>query len=182
MHANFFLLPGVLHCKVARILTKYIFSDTVVGDSHRFNCLGSAQDSAHRSSARLGSLFGTRCTSAHGSGSAWAQLGTDSGISLMLGLARLEVQLGAQLGIESVIWIRFGLAQGSARLTCLSLVLGIGPGLGSAWKPGPARGSTNTHLNPQCQFQSFIHAVNLFYLVRIFFTIPIFFFFVARSI
>ena len=55
---------------------------------------------------------------ARGSGSAG-----DSGISLMLGLAqlwaRLGVQLGAQLGICWGISIRFGLAQGSAKLTCL---------------------------------------------------------------
>ena len=92
----------------------------------------------------------------------------------MLGLvqlgARLGVQLEVQLGIGWKIGIRFGLAQGSAGLTCLGLVLGIGSGLGSAWKPGPARGSTNIHLHPQCHFQSFNHAVNMLYLVRTFFT------------
>ena len=100
----------------------------------------------------------------------------------MLGLAqlgaRLGVQLEAQLGIGWEIRIRFGLAQGSAGLTCLGLVLGIG----SAWKPGPARCSTNIHLHPQCHFQSFTHAVNLLYLVRTFFASPIFFFCKARSI
>ena len=103
----------------------------------------------------------------------------------MLGLAqlgaRLEVQLEAQLGIGWSTGIRFDLAQGSARLTCLGLVLGIGSRLGSAWKPGPARGSTTIHLHPQCHFQSFTHTVNLFYLVRTFFTPPRRFF-KARSI
>ena len=70
----------------------------------------------------------------------------------MLGLAqfgaRLGVQLEAQLGIGWEIGIRFGLAQGSAGLNYLGLVLGIGSGLVSAWKPGPARGSTNIHLHP----------------------------------
>ena len=55
--------------------------------------------------------------------------------SVQLG-ARLGVQLEARLGIGWEIGIRFGLAQGSAGLTCLGLVLGIGSGLGSAWKPG----------------------------------------------
>ena len=77
----------------------------------------------------------------------------------MLGLAqlgaRLGVQLEAQLGIGWEIGIRFGLAQGSAGLTCLGLVFGIGSGLGSAWKPGPARCSTNIHLHPQCHFSKF---------------------------
>ena len=41
----------------------------------------------------------------------------------------------------SGIGIRLELAQGSARFTCLDLVLGIGSGLGSAWKPGLVRGS-----------------------------------------
>ena len=88
----------------------------------------------------------------------------------MLGLAqlgaRLGVQLEAQLGIGWEMGIRFGLAQGSAGLTCLGLVLGICSGLGSAWKPGPARCSTIIHLHPQCHFQSFTHAVNLLYLVK----------------
>ena len=99
----------------------------------------------------------------------------------MLGLAqlgaRLGVQLEARLGIGWEIGIRFGLAQGPAGLTCLGLVLGIGSGLGSAWKPVPARGSTNIPLHPQYHFQSFAHAVNLLYLVRTFFTSPIIFFF-----
>ena len=98
----------------------------------------------------------------------------------MLGLAqlgaRLGVQLEAQLGIGWEIGIRFGLAQGSAGLTCLGLVLGIGSGLGSVWKPGPARCSTNIHLHPQCHFQSFTHAVNLLYLVLTFFASPRYFF------
>ena len=98
----------------------------------------------------------------------------------MLGLAqlraRLGVQLEARLGIGWEIGIRFGLAQGSAGLTCLGLVLGIGSGLGSAWKPGPSRGSTNIPLHPQYHFQSFTHAVNMLYLVRTFFTSPIIFF------
>ena len=105
-------------------------------------------------------------------------------LPLMLGLAqlgaRLGVQLGAQLGIGWGIRIRFGL--GSARLTCLRLVLEIGSGLGSARKPGPARGSANTHLHPQCHFRSFTHAVNLFYLVRTFSLFQEEFIFVARSI
>ena len=88
---------------------------------------GSAQGSAHRNSARLGSLFGTRCISVRGSGSAWGSVG-DSGINLVFGLAqlgaRLRVQFGAQLGIGWRIRIMFGLAQGSARLTCFGLVLG----------------------------------------------------------
>ena len=65
----------------------------------------------------------------------------------MLGLAqlgaRLGVQLEAQLGIGWEIGIR-----GSAGLTYLGLVLGIGSGLVSAWKPGPARGLINIHLHP----------------------------------
>ena len=52
--------------------------------------------------------------------------------------------------------------------------------LGSAWQLGPARGSTNIHLYPQCHFQSFTHAVNLFYLVRTFFTSPRTFFFLEK--
>ena len=52
----------------------------------------------------------------------------------MLGLAqlgdRLGIQLKAQLGIGWGIGIRSGLAQGSVRITCLDLVLGIGSGLG----------------------------------------------------
>ena len=77
----------------------------------------------------------------------------------MLGLAqlgaRLGVQLEAQLGIGWRIGIQFGLAQGSARLTCLSLVVESGSGLGLAWKSGPARGSTNTHFhcNPNVIFK-----------------------------
>ena len=106
--------------------------------------------------------------------------GCSAWLSLMFRLAqlraRLGVQLGAQLGIGWGIGIRFGLAQGSARLTCLGLVLGIGSGLGLTWKPGPSRCSTNIHLHPQCHFQSFTHAVNLFYFVRTFFTSPRFFF------
>ena len=98
----------------------------------------------------------------------------------MLGLAqlgaRLGVQLEARLRIGCEIGIRYGLAQGSAGLTCLGLVLGIGSGLGSAWKPGPARGSTNIPLHPQYHFQSFTHAVNMLYLVRTFFTSPRIFF------
>ena len=144
--------------------------------------LGSAR-LAIRYSAHLGSWLG------HGLGLGWgigdqlaARLGNRGSIWLsLLGLAqlgaRLGVQLEAQLGIGWRIGIRFGLAQGSARLTCLGLVLGIG----SDWKPGPARGSTNIHLHPQCHFQSFTHAVNLFYLVRTFFTSPRRFF-KARSI
>ena len=86
--------------------------------------------------------------------------------------ARLGVQLEARLGIGWEIGIRYGLAEGSAGLTCLGLVLGIGSGLGSAWKPGPARGSANIPLHPQYYFQSFTHAVNMLYLVRTFFTSP----------
>ena len=70
----------------------------------------------------------------------------------MLGLAqlgaRLGVQLEAQLGIGWEIGIR-----GSAGLTYLGLVLGIGSGLVSAWKPGPARGSTNIICIPNAIFK-----------------------------
>ena len=86
--------------------------------------------------------------------------------------ARLGVQLGAELGIGWGIGIRFGLVQDSIRLTSLGMVLGIGSGLGSTWTPGPARGSNNIHFHPQCHFQSFNHAVNLFYLFRTLFTSP----------
>ena len=92
-----------------------------------------------------------------GLGLGWG-LGDQLGL-VQLGLvqlgARLGVQLEARLGIDWEIGDSVWLAQGSAGLTYLGLVLGIGSGLGSAWKSGPARGSTNIPLHPQYHFQSF---------------------------
>ena len=63
---------------------------------------------------------------------AWLRLSSGLSSGLTWGLAR-----GSGLGI------RLGLSHGPSRVTWLGLVLGIGtgPGLGSAWKPGPARDS-----------------------------------------
>ena len=60
------------------------------------------------------------------------------------------------LGNQDTVWLDSGLT--CLLLTCLGLVLGTGSRLGSALKPGPARGSTNIHLCPQCHFKSFTHA------------------------
>ena len=147
-----------------------------------------AQLKARRIAARLGSARLAIRDSAHlGS---WLGLGLGLGwglgdqLNARLGSARssARVQLEARLGIGWEIGIRFGLAQGSAGLTCLGLMLGIGSGLGSAWRPGPPRRSTNIPLHPQYHFQSFTHAVNMLYLVRTFFFSPIIYFLSERCL
>ena len=96
----------------------------------------------------------------------------------MLGLAqlgaRLGVQLEAQLGIGWEIGIR-----GSAGLTYLGLVLGdrLGARLGLEARSGSRFDQHPfASLTPFSKCQSVTHAVNLLYLVRTFFTSPIFFF------
>ena len=101
----------------------------------------------------------------------------------MLGLAqfgaRLGVQLEARLGIGWEIGIRYGLAEGSAGLTCLGLVLGIGSGLARLGLEARTGSRFDQHpfasLTPFSKCQSVTHAVNLLYLVRTFFTSPRFF-------
>ena len=113
---------GSAHCR-SRLGSVRLRSDFVLVCSRLSSKQFGARLITVRGSARFGSLFGARLISTYGSA-------RDPGISSMFGSA----QLGARLGLSS--WLisgwglawdsRFGLAQGSARLTWLDLVLGIG--------------------------------------------------------
>ena len=111
--------------------------------SARDRGLGSIRLVSRLGLLRLSLLFGTRLIWALGSARLGARLGARDQLNARLGSARSSARVSAraQMGLCSGIGIRLGLAQGSARFTCLDLVRGIGSGLGSAWKLGLARSS-----------------------------------------
>ena len=114
------LEPGSVPLRFVVWLDEELVSRLETGESTRFGLWlglvcsrpGSAQDSAHHSSALLGLLFGTRLISALGSGSAWGSA-RDSGISLMF----VSAQLGSPARLEAR-----GSAQGSEALRTRILI------------------------------------------------------------